>query len=173
MDILEHKIQWQQQYRDNFLEHYHRTGSLDWKLYPHPRNIQAPPGPGVDPSASRLMLISSAGGYLPGEQEPFDAVDLLGDYSLRLIPMPTPLETLAFAHDHYDHDAVEKDPQVLMPLRHLEALAGEGLIGEMADSAVSFMGYQPDVGRVVDELIPPILETAAAAEIDTALLIPT
>jgi D-proline reductase (dithiol) PrdB len=173
MDILENKAHWQQQYNDNFLEHYHRTGSLDWKLYPHPRNTQAPPGPAIDASASRLMLISSAGAYLTGEQEPFDAADLLGDYSLRLIPSETPLEALAFAHDHYDHGAVDTDPQVLMPLCHLKELAGEGLIGETADSTVSFMGYQPDVGRVVDELIPPILKTAAAEKADAALLIPT
>jgi len=173
MDILENKTQWQKQYHDNFLEHYHQTGSLDWRQYPHPRNTRAPAGPGIDLSRSRLMLISSAGGYLDGAQEPFDAAHPLGDYTIRLIPSSTPLEMLAFAHDHYDHGAVDQDPQVLMPLRHLEALAGEGLIGEVASQTVSFMGYQPDVGRVVDELIPPILETAAAERIEAALLIPT
>jgi len=173
MDILENKTQWQKQYRDNFLEHYHQTGSLYWRQYPHPRNTQPPPGSGVDPSTARLMFISSAGGYLDGEQEPFDAAHLLGDYTIRLIPTATPLEDLSYAHDHYDHAAVDQDPQVLMPLRHLKALAGEGLIGHLAASVVSFMGYQPDVGRVIDELIPPILGTAAAERIDAALLIPT
>jgi hypothetical protein len=173
MDILESKIQWETQYRENFLEHYDTTGTFDWRQYPHPRNSQAPPGPGIDPSKARLMLISSAGGYLAGKQEPFDAAHLLGDYTIRLIPSQTPLEALAFAHDHYDHAAVDQDPQVLIPLRHLEALAGEGLIGALAGPAVSFMGYQPDVARVVDELIPPILETAAAEGVDAALLVPT
>ena len=173
MDILENKTRWQKQYRHNFLEHYHQTGTLDWRQYPHPRNTQPPPGPVVDLSTARLLLISSAGGYLPGQQEPFDAAELLGDYTVRLIPSATPLETLSYAHDHYDHAAVDQDPQVLMPLRHLEVFTGEGLIGDLATTVVSFMGYQPDVGRVVDELIPPILETAAAERIDAALLIPT
>jgi len=173
MDILENKAQWQNTYRDKFLAHYHKTGALDWKLYPHLRNTQAPSGPGVDPSSARLMLISSAGGYLPGEQEPFDAAHLLGDYTIRLIPSATPPEALAFAHDHYDHAAVDRDPQTLMPLDHLEDLTGEGLIGDLSPSVVSFMGYQPDVARVVDELIPPILEATAAERVDATLLIPT
>jgi len=173
MDILENKAQWQADYRSNFLEHYHRTGTLDWKLYPHPRNRQAPPGPGVDLSAGRLMLISSAGGYLTGGQQPFDAAHLLGDYTLRLIPRATTPEALVFSHDHYDHAAVDRDPQVLMPLGHLEDLTREGLIGDLSPSAVSFMGYQPDVARVVDKVIPPILEIAAAERINAALLIPT
>jgi len=173
MDILENKIQWETQYRDNFLEQYAKTGTLDWRQYPHPRNAQAPPGPGIDPATARLMLVSSAGTYLDGEQEPFDAADPLGDYTIRLIPTATPLKTLAFAHDHYDHAFVDEDPQVLLPLHHLKDLAGEGLLGGLSPSVVSFMGYQPDLGRVVDELIPPILETAAAERINAALLIPT
>jgi hypothetical protein len=173
MDILENKVHWQKEYHDQFLKHYRHTGALDWKQYPRPRNAQAPPGPGVDLSTARLMLISSAGGYLDGEQEPFDAAGLLGDYTIRPIPSATPLERLSFAHDHYDHGAVDQDPQVLMPLRHLEALADEGLIGALAPTSVSFMGYQPDLARVVDELIPPILETAAAEQVDAALLVPT
>jgi len=173
VDILENKAQWQSTYRDTFLAHYHQTGALDWKLYPHPRNSQAPPGPGVDLSTSRLMLISSAGGYLAGGQEPFDAAHPLGDYTLRLIPRATPPQAIVFSHDHYDHAAVDQDPQVLMPLGHLEDLAREVLIGDLSPSVVSFMGYQPDVARVVDELIPPILEIAKTERIAAALLIPT
>jgi hypothetical protein len=60
----------------------------------------------------------------------------------------------------------------LVPLRHLEDLVTEGVIGEMAPSVMSFMGYQPDVTRVIDELIPPILEVAQAEEVQAALLVP-
>lgn len=59
---------------------------------------------------SRLVLISSAGGYLPAGQEPFDAANPLGDYTIRLVPSATPLAEIAYAHDHYDHTAVNTDP---------------------------------------------------------------
>jgi len=54
---------------------------------------------------------------------------------------------------HHDHTAVYADPQVLLPFHHLAAMRDEGMIGALTPNAVSFMGYQPDAGRVLDELI--------------------
>jgi hypothetical protein len=82
------------------------------------------------------MLISSAGGYLRDQQQPFDAAHPLGDYGIRVFPSRTPLEALAFAHEHYDQAAVNQDRQVLVPLRHLEALVNEGVIGQLAPSMI-------------------------------------
>jgi len=67
-------------------------------------------------SDSRLMLISSAGGYLPGRQQPFDAASLYGDYTIRTFPSSTPFSALAYAHDHFDHAMIDQDPQVALPL---------------------------------------------------------
>ncbi|MCP4537045.1 MAG: hypothetical protein GY832_07845 [Chloroflexi bacterium] len=172
MDILENRKEWVTSFREGWLGHYERTGTFDWDLYPLLKNKIAPAGPGVDLSASRLMLISSAGGYLTAEQEPFDADHPLGDYTIRSFPTSTSSEQLTFAHNHYDHTAVNQDLQVLIPLRHLNDLVAEGVIGELAPSAVSFMGYQPDVSRVVDEMIPPILQVAQREQVRAALLVP-
>jgi D-proline reductase (dithiol) PrdB len=119
------------------------------------------------------VLISSAGGYLPATQTPFAAADPLGDYSIRLIPSTTPLATIAYAHDHYDHTAVNADPQVLVPLEHLHAMVAEGQIGALTPNLISFMGYQPDVGRVLDELIPAIISAVQAEQAHAALLVPS
>jgi hypothetical protein len=89
------------------------------------------------------------------------------------VPSATPLGALSFAHDHYDHTAVNQDPQVLVPLRHLDNLVAAGAIGELAPVMVSFMGYQPDATRVVDETIPAILQVAQAAQVRAALLVPS
>ena len=172
MEILENREQWIASFRDGWLAHYRQTGEIDWELYPRLRNKVAPAGPGIDLSASRLMLISSAGGYLPEEQQPFDTADPLGDYTIRSFPTSTVPDQLAFAHDHYDLAAVTQDQQVLVPLRHLEDLGAEGVIGELASSVVSFMGYQPDVGRVIEETIPAILHVAQAEQVDAAVLVP-
>ena len=172
MGILENQEQWIASFRDGWLAHYRQTGEIDWERYPRVKNSVAPAGPGIDVSASRLMLISSAGGYLPGKQQPFDAANSLGDYTIRLFATSTPPDQLAFAHDHYDHAAINQDRQVLVPLRHLKDLVAEGVIGELASSVVSFMGYQPDVGRVIEETIPAIVQAARAEQVNAALLVP-
>lgn len=172
MEILENRDQWREIY-EVWLGHFQQTGEFNWKNYNRPRNSTAPSGKGIDLSRSRLMLISSAGGYLRDEQEPFDAANPLGDYSIRVVPSDTPLGRLAYSHDHYDHAAVDADAQVLVPLRHLADLVHEGIIGELAPSFVSFMGYQPDATRVIDETIPAILEVARTEQIDAALLVPS
>lgn len=172
MEIVENLAQWQADYEQGWLAHFKETGELDWKRYVRPNNKSAPAGPGLDLSQSRLALISSAGAYLGDTQAPFNAPDPLGDYTIRLFPATTPFEALAYAQDHYDHTAVLDDPQVLLPLRHLEALVSEGVIGELAPSVISFSGYQPDVVRVINELIPAIVEAARAGQADAALLVP-
>jgi D-proline reductase (dithiol) PrdB len=172
VEILENREEWIATFREGWLAHYERTGGIDWEQYPLPDNRTPPAGPGIDPSTARLMFISTAGGYLPGEQEPFDAPNPLGDYSVRLVPSSTPFERLDYAHDHYDQAAVRQDPQVLVPLRHLEDLVAEGVIGELAPSMAFFMGYQPDMTRVIDETLPPILSAAQTEGVTAALLVP-
>ena len=59
-----------------------------------------------------------------------------------------------------------------MPLQHLADLAEEGVIGGVTDEMISYMGYQPDASRVVDEMIPAIIEVAQASGADGALVVP-
>lgn len=173
MKILEDLQQWKSEFEQGWLAYYKETGEFNWKIYNRPRNETAPSGPGIDLSKSRLTLISTAGGYLPDSQEPFNTNKAdFGDYSIRLIPMSTPLDKLAYAHGSYDHAAVEADPQVLVPLRHLQTMVDEGLIGELAPSFISFCGWLPDVERTINELIPAVVEAAKAEEVDAALLVP-
>ncbi|MCP4164987.1 MAG: hypothetical protein GY759_03715 [Chloroflexi bacterium] len=172
MEILENKQDWTRNYEKGWLAHLDETGAINWDLYEHPRNRSAPGAAGVELAKSRLMFISSAGAYLKHEQPPCDAANPTGDYSLRSFPTSTPFSALAYAHDHFDHTMVEQDAQVALPLRHLERLGEEGVIGDLAPSMVSFMGYQPDAARVVDELAPAVLNVARQENIQAALLAP-
>lgn len=178
MEILENREEWQEIYRQGWLAKLQAEGVKDWRLYQHPRNEQAPGVPGVKLSHSRLLFITSAGAYLPDRQRPFDVANLTGDYTMRTFPSATPLADLAYAHDHYDHTMVDRDPQVALPLRHLEDLVNIGQRaetvspGELAPSVISFMGYQPNAGRVIDELIPPIIAAAQTEGVQAALLAP-
>lgn len=173
MQIFEDRAAWAAAYRSGWLAHFERTGETDFKQYVRPKNSSAPAGPGVDLPHSRLLLISSAGAYLPSSQPPFDAPNPLGDYTIRIIPSNTPLHQLAFAHDHYDHTAVNADPQVLVPLDHLHTLVATGEIGALTPHMISFMGYQPDVIRVLDQLVPAIVDAAKAEQAHAALLVPS
>ncbi|MEZ4615231.1 MAG: glycine/sarcosine/betaine reductase selenoprotein B family protein [Caldilineaceae bacterium] len=173
MDILENRDEWYDTYQNSWLRHYQETGEIKWDLYKLPNNKVAPAGKGIDLSQSRLALISSAGGYLAARQEPFDAEHDLGDYTIRRFPVTTAPEQIAFAHTHFDHTAVNADQQVLLPLGHLQELVQEGRIGELAPDVISFMGYQPDAVRVVDETLPAIVAAAKEMQVQAALLVPS
>jgi D-proline reductase (dithiol) PrdB len=172
LSILENPLEWLRDFQRGWLAIYEKTGKPDWDTYTHPRNTLAPCGPGVDLVKSRLLLVSSAGGYLPDEQKPFEEQNPLGDYSIRVIPTDTPLQAIKFAHDHYNHKFVDEDPQVLLPLKHLKNLVEEGILGEIAPVFVSFSGYQPNAIRVVKELVPAIIKVAKANTVQAALLVP-
>lgn len=172
MAILEDRAEWQAAFNSGWLAHYHATGQLDWKQYPRPRNTQPVAGQGIDLRQSRLLMVTTAGAYVPERQAPFDAPNPLGDYSLRTFPIWTTFDKIDYAHEHYDQAAVRSDPQVLLPLNHLDYMVAEGKIGMLADDVVSFSGYQPDCGRVIDELIPAIIQEAHRQQVQCALLVP-
>jgi hypothetical protein len=172
MEIVENLAGWEETFRAGWLAHYQATGETKWDIYNRPDNHEAPAGRGIDLSRSRLILISTAGGYLHDSQESFDDHNALGDYTIRLFPVTTPFEAIAFAHTHYDHAAVEADPQVLLPLRHLADMVAEGKIGALTPHIISYSGYQPDVGRVVRELIPTMIAAIKAEQAQAALLVP-
>lgn len=173
MEILENRQAWFAAYRDGWLRHYQETGETKWDLYPLPDNKIAPTGQGIDLTRSRLVLISSAGGYLRDSQSPFDAENDLGDYTVRRFSSATAPDAIAFAHTHYDHAAVNADQQVLLPLGHLQDLVDKGTIGELAPEVLNFMGYQPNAAQVVDETIPVIVAAAKEMQVQAALLVPS
>ncbi|NDJ55408.1 MAG: hypothetical protein GYB68_20235 [Chloroflexi bacterium] len=172
MDILETREQWLADFKSGWLAAYQDSGQPDWSTYRRPTNHQAPPGPAVDLSQSRLLFVTSSGAYLRDQQPPFDVDDLLGDYTLRRIPSDVSFDALAYAHDKYDHQYVEADPQVLLPFGHLHQMVTAGTIGSLTSQFVSFMGYQPDVTRVIDDLIPQIVALAREEEAHALLLVP-
>lgn len=60
MEILENMEAWRAAYEQGWLAHYQTTGETNWKLYVRARNSQAPAGPGIELSRSRLALLIPA-----------------------------------------------------------------------------------------------------------------
>lgn len=120
---------------------------------------------------SRVGLLTSAGAYVEGD-EPFDVDDPHGDPSFRVIPGDVDLSRLRFAHSHYDTTRAEADPNVVLPLDPLRALARDGVVGEVAPLNVGIMGFNPHAHRVADESAPQVAELFVEAAVDVVLLSP-
>ena len=176
--IVENMDAWAEKFEAGWLAYVKENvvgvldASPDWDLYKGARNRTTPSGKGVTLANARLLLVSSAGGSLISANEPFDSENLISDFTIRKFPVSTRLSGVRFDHMHYDHAAVEEDPQVQLPLRHLEAMAAEGTIGDLTKNVVSFSGYQPDIRIVANEVAPRILEAAREEKADAALLVP-
>jgi D-proline reductase (dithiol) PrdB len=172
MKIAENLEKWIENYQNECLKNFNSNNKINWKTYSYVKNEKSPKSTGIDLSESKLILISSAGGYLH-KDDPFDAANPLGDYSIRTFPISSDLSNIKYSHEHYDTAAVKEDAQVLLPLYNLQEMVKEGIIGDMCEKVISFMGYQPDIGKVITETIPAILEIATEEQADAVLLVPS
>lgn len=176
MQILENRPQWEDAFKTGWLNHLETEGSPDWSKYNRAKNKSTPTTHGITLAESRLVLISSGGFYLKESQDPFDDVEgnsYYGDYTIRTFPTAAISDQLAIAHTHYNHDAYHEDYEVLLPVKHLNAMVSEGRIGGLVDTVISFMGYQPFLNRLLDEFIPSLVSAVKETGAQGALLVPS
>jgi D-proline reductase (dithiol) PrdB len=140
--------------------------------YPFVKNRRAPftPARRALPMLN-LALISSAGAYIDGTPA-FDTNAAGGDLSFREIPIEVEESDLRFAARGYDPAAVQKDANAQLPVARLLEFEQNGIIGQLNPVFWSFCGFIPDAGRVVDELIPKLVERVRRYEVQAALLVP-
>ena len=96
---------------------------------------------------STVALISSAGLFLEDSQPTFDldrerADPGWGDPTWRAIPRDTPQGALGMAHLHVNATDTLADHEVSLPLRTLDALVADSVVGASADTHYAVMGYQ-------------------------------
>jgi hypothetical protein len=96
---------------------------------------------------SRIALLTSAGIYLKRSQPVFDldreqANPDWGDPTWRSIPAGAIAADIGVAHLHINDEDVLADPEIALPMRLLETLAGEGMIGAATANHIAVMGYQ-------------------------------
>lgn len=114
----------------------------------------------------RVALLSSGGLYLP-DQPPFED----NDASYRRIPRDADIGTLRVYHHGYRDDDVDRDPNCVFPLDRLRELVAAGVIGEVADFALTFLTLY-SARREVSERAPKLLAELQAMAVDAALLVP-
>ena len=94
-----------------------------------------------------IALLTSAGLFIQGKQEPFDTVrelgePLWGDPTYRVIRRDVAQADIDAAHLHLNTRDFLIDLNVALPIRAFAALEAEGKIGRLADDNYSFMGFQ-------------------------------
>lgn len=127
-------------------------------------------------SECTVALVTTAG-VARNDDRPFDQEGerrnpWWGDPSFRTIPLGTTEKDIRLYHMHIDHRFGEADLDVVLPMRRLAELAGEGVIGRPANTHYSMMGYILDPTELVEKTAPAIAESMRAEQIDAAALAP-
>jgi D-proline reductase (dithiol) PrdB len=122
---------------------------------------------GAPLSRRRVAIVSSAGLVVRGEN-PFRGRD--ADY--RVIPGGVKPADLLCSHIsiNFDRTGFQEDWNVVFPLDRLNELAGEGVIGSVADTHYSFMGATDPV-----QMEPHVREVAGRLKqdrVDAVILSP-
>src|SRR5574337_1331883 len=132
-------------------------------------NLTSPWAPMLKPVREcRIALISSGGIYHP-PQEPFNPVK--NDLTFREIPKTADLADLRISH--YTKNARDvKDLNTIFPLDRFRELEAQGLIGELASPAFTFMGRIFMRTKVQNEMAPHLIERLKALQVDAAFLVP-
>ena len=140
--------------------------------YPFVKNRRAPfmPARRALPMLN-LALISSAGAYIDGTTA-FDTSSSAGDLTFREIPIEVEASDLRFAARGYDPAAVQQDANSQLPIARLLEFEQNGIIGQLNPVYWSFSGFIPDATKLVEELIPKLLERIRRYEVQAALLVP-
>lgn len=144
-----------------------------FKTYPFPKPAAAPWTPFTkDLKDCRVALVSTAGVYVKGGQEPFDAPNIEGDWTFREVPTSIRADQVGIAHAHFDHEVAEKDLNCVLPLERLHELAAEGVIGKLLSPFFSISGYCTRADKITEESAPGIVERVQEMGADVVLNIP-
>ena len=125
----------------------------------------------------RVALLSTAGLSMK-DDEPFDMQmerqnPMIGDPSWRRLRSDATSAGIEANHLHIDTGYILTDLNVALPVDRLRELASDGIIGEVADSHYSIMGYQGNDSMTLErESAPEIARSMQKDEVDLALLAP-
>jgi D-proline reductase (dithiol) PrdB len=172
LEIIEHIEEWRKRYADWQKDRGSNVSDDIGDSYPFVKNRRAPFSPARRALPMlNLALISSAGAYIDGT-DPFDTSAPDGDLSFREIPAEIRAEELQFAARGYNPAAVQSDINSLLPLGRLFEFESNGIIGQLNPVFWSCCGFIPDATRLVEEMVPQLVERVERYEVQAALLIP-
>ena len=125
-------------------------------------------------SQSKIALVTT-GGFYTSEQIAFqtDGPEKLGDWSYRAIDISIPTNTLNVSHIHYDTSGPKKDVNCVFPLDTFKDLEKDGIIGSLANTHYSFMGYIQKPDLLSETTAKEVAEKLKKDSIDAVVLTST
>jgi D-proline reductase (dithiol) PrdB len=139
------------------------------KPYQWVMNEGVPPWtPLAKPLAECKVALIGSGGLLYRDQPRFHREDT----TYRLIPKDATQDELSVWHFGYRVADAVADHNCVFPLNALRQLEAEGVIGEFADPAYSFMGGVYSARKIREELAPQIVSDLKRAHADALFLVP-
>ena len=125
-------------------------------------------------SKAKFALVTTGGFYVDG-QEPYetDGPARQGDWSYRVIPRDTPRDRINVAHIHYDISGPQQDVNCVFPLDRFAELEKEGVIGQLADTNYSFMGFIQRPDLLMSETAPEVARRLKEDGVDVVFLTST
>ena len=129
-------------------------------------------------SDSRIALVTTAGVSVDGLEPGFDQDGerqnpMWGDPSFRRIPSGTPQDGIRAWHLHLNNRDILADVNVVLPITSFAELESEGVIGSLASTAYSFMGYQAaGASEWREKYAPEVAGLMKDEAVDVALLTP-
>jgi len=146
-----------------------------WAARQEPGDI--PFAPLAKPLRESTVALVSTAGIARRDDTPFDQEGerrnpWWGDPSFRRIPLGTTEKDIKVYHLHIDPKFGEEDLDVLLPMRRLGELAAEGVVGRVAPTHYSFMGYLLDTTELEQKSAPAIAAALHDEHVDAVVLVP-
>jgi D-proline reductase (dithiol) PrdB len=126
---------------------------------------------------ARIALVTTAGINVRGLDPPFDydreqREPNWGDPSFRRLPRDLRQDQVQTGHLHINNEDIGRDFNVAIPIGRMIELEAAGVIGGLAATNYSFMGYQPDTSEWVTTYGPQAAGLMKAEGVDAVLLTP-
>lgn len=146
-----------------------------WIALEQPRPIPWTPLP--RPLSECTVAFLTTGAVALKSDRPFDQEGerrdpWWGDPTHRVIPRHATAADIRVYHLHINPEPGERDLNCLLPLERAAELEQEGVIGRLAPSHYSVMGYLLDLTEFLRDTIPAIIANLRAEAVDAVVLIP-
>ncbi|MCP8616260.1 glycine/betaine/sarcosine/D-proline family reductase selenoprotein B [Salirhabdus salicampi] len=119
----------------------------------------------------KIALISTAGVHKK-DDKPFDIDNPKGDHSIRTIPSDATENELSVTHIYYDTKYAKIDSSIVFPIKQLQQLRKDGIIGSLAERNIGLNGGILDTHLVEKESIPKVTQILKEDQVDATLLLP-
>jgi D-proline reductase (dithiol) PrdB len=129
-------------------------------------------------SDCRFALVTTAGLYHAPKEPPFDTErekrePMWGDPTFRRFPRDVRQEDVGASHLHTNNRDLLLDMNIALPVRRFLELESDGVIGSLAPTSYSFMGYQPDTTEWRQRYGREVAAGMRAEDVDAVLLTPS